>query len=206
MGRLIAMILLAALALMAGCSKDSDQKSAEVNVASNVAKPLMPLEIGNYWVFQLSALDTTINMVRPAAVDTFKVVGDTLIDNEKWYFVTGLGPDRGIVCNRADGFWNLRPGTPPAMFAKYPAVVNEVFKDSIGTLELINQVASTNQEVIVPAGTYQCYKYHQTATGRDIATNYFFAPGKGLIKMEIATIKGNQPLVITELMESNVGK
>ena len=52
-------------------------------------------------------------------------------------------------------------------------------------IKAITTVAAIGLEVNCPAGTFFCHKYMQTVGPRKVTTNYYIAPGVGLIKMEI---------------------
>lgn len=195
MKRLLFIVL---IALTAGCSKDSDKSKDDVEVPpieyrQGKAK-IMPLAAGATWVYQIEALDTTQNILRPIKVDSFMILRDTLIQNVRWYEFDGLGPDRGFAINWDDGLWMVRPPDSPFIFVKYPAVIGDTFTSVIGKVETKNRVVATDLEVTVPAGVFHCYKYEQKVGPIPMTTNFYFAPGAGLIKMEIMDRNGARPM------------
>ncbi len=190
-----------------GCSskKESEEEpSIDITPGQRVGNIIMPLEIGNMWVYNIYGLDTANNQLRVIKVDTLSVVSDSIINRDRWYYIGGLQRTEGWVQNRKDGFWFALPGTQPFLFAKYPAQAGDTFTSLIGSSTARTTVAGTGVEVKSPAGTYYCYKYVQKVAPMDVITNYYFAPGVGLVKMEIMDRSGQQPMAMDMLTELNI--
>ncbi len=187
-----------------GCSskKEAEEEpSIDISPGQRVGNIIMPLEVGNMWVYSVYGLDTAQNELRPILVDTLTVVSDSVINRERWFYMGGLQRTEGWVSNRKDGFWFALPGGQPFLFAKYPAQPGDTFSSLIGKSTAHTTVAGTGVEVKSPAGTYYCYKYVQKIPPLDATTNYYFAPGVGLVKMEIMDRSGRQPMAMDLLNE-----
>jgi hypothetical protein len=189
-----------------GCSskKESEEPSIDISPGQRVGNIIMPLEIGNMWVYNIYGLDTASNQLREILVDTLAVVHDTIINRERWFYIGGLQRTKGWVSNRKDGFWFALPGGLPFLFAKYPAQPGDTFSSLIGSTMTHTTLEGTGEEVKSPAGTYYCYKYVQKVVPSDIITNYYFAPGVGMVKMEIMDRSGQRPIAEDLLSKLNI--
>ncbi len=189
-----------------GCSskKESDEPSIDISPGQRVGNIIMPLEVGNMWVYNVYGLDTAKNELRAILIDTLSVISDTLINRERWFYIGGLQRTEGWVMNRKDGFWFALPVGQPFLFAKYPAEPGDTFTSLIGASTAQTTVEGTGVEVKSPAGTYYCYKYVQKVMPLNAVTNYYFAPGVGLVKMEIMDRSGQQPIAMDMLAELNL--
>lgn len=190
---------------LAGCGGDKsepDKDTTEGIIETRVGTgKIIPLAAGHKWIYEVRALDTTVNALRAFRVDTFYVVRDTVINNGRWFEIDGLGRDRGLGTNLPNGFWYARPGENPFLFAKYPAAVGDTFTSTIGQVEAKTTVAATDQKISTAAGEFFCYKYVQKVGPQELTTNYYFAPGVGLIKMEIMDKPGKSVLAENRLIE-----
>ncbi len=190
--------LAAVMLMLVGCGdkKESEEPAIDLGLdVRRVGNIIMPLEVGNAWVYQIYALDTAGNALRLASIDTLMVVEDTTVNYERWFRVTGLPRTEGWVINREDGFWFARPNEQPFLFAKFPAEVGDRYTSTIGQVEAHTTLAAISVEVTVPAGTYLCHKYIQKIGPLEATTNYYFAPGIGLVKMSIMDRSGTSPMV-----------
>ena len=190
---------------LAGCGgeegePDADTRQGIIETRVGTGK-IIPLAAGHKWIYEVRALDTTVNALRAFRVDTFHVVRDTIINNGQWFEIDGLGRDRGFGTNLPDGFWYARPGENPFLFAKYPAAVGDTFTSTIGEIEAKTTVAATDLKISTSAGDFYCYKYMQKIGPQEMTTNYYFAPGVGLIKMEIMDQFGKSPVAENRLIE-----
>jgi hypothetical protein len=210
------LIILFVAVLAMGCGKGKEEAARDADTTrpaeqgttttpaggpAGVGDIIMPLQAGNQWVFQIIALDTTVNALRPFKVDTFSVIRDTFVGNTYWYEIDGLGPDRGFAVNWKDGLWFVRPPDEPFLLAKYPAVLGDEYVSFIGGIKATTKVVALDAKITVPAGTYFCYKYQQSVAPEPMITNYYFAPGVGLVKMEIMDKSGKSPMAENQLMK-----
>lgn len=178
--------------LTATCSKDPS--------GPNETVPLIPLSVGNQWVYQISAYDTSGHL-DSTWVDTVEVVQDTVITGERWYraesteggvflllYRGGAGRERWLaplLANRQDGLWIRGTGMyymPPAMMLYYPASVGTEFRDFDG-LEV--RVEALGVDTTVLGRRYRCVQYHTAETEFSFRTQMFVHPGIGPIRTEI---------------------
>jgi len=196
-------VLLAAIIL--GCGggdepADNDGEQSVIPQREGRSK-MIPFEVGARWIFETSGFDTTAQALKVFRVDTFSVVSDTMIDKARWYQIDGLGGEIAYATNWNDGLYYARSGEKPFLFAKNPAQVGDTFTSMIGEVEAHTRVAAIGEEVRVPAGTFYCHKYVQTVGPRKVVTNYYFAPGLGLVKMEVLNRAGTLPIYKNELIK-----
>ena len=192
--------------LLFGCGgeksdRDTDAVTPQPVIETRVGMTkIMPLEVGAMWVYQVSGYDTTLNQLRPFKVDTFHVIKDTLINNVKWYEINGLAGERALATNLGDGLYYAHFGFSPFLFIKYPLAVGDTFSSRIGQIQTVTQLAATGLEINTPAGNFYCHKYSQAAGPMKIITNYYLAPGVGLIKLEILDPAGKFPMAENKLI------
>jgi hypothetical protein len=156
-------LFLGLLVLLSSCKKDSAPTEPQSN-----AGEILPLKVGNQWIGRVTDLDSPGH---PSHLDTMVVAKDTVIQNEKWFFLTGWSL---YVANRTDGLWAL-DNSQTWLLWKFPAVEGESYRRLFDTVTVV----STNAIVSVPAGTYRCYQYH--VEGSDY--NEYLSPDVGPIKM-----------------------
>lgn len=161
---------------------------------------IMPLAVGNEWEYQLYMYDSLANKLIKLNTVTYTITGDSTIDGETWYRIDGMGPHSTWGVNRDDGFWILGPTGEPMLLAKFPGQNGDEFTRITGRMTIINRIEAAGLPMTVPAGSYQCYKYAQEFGSQDRITYSYYAPGAGLIKMEIMNEKGSQPVMSTELI------
>lgn len=191
-----------------GCGgDDNNQEPADIQnqdsspPAISDTSVIMPLTIGNYWIYQIAVFDTVANDYVIARIDTFLVTGDTMIDNEKWYFVHNMTPEGGRVINREDGLWQYREGVEPFLFLKFPVSDGAEFMTQIGPTEVFNRINGVSEEVDTPAGKFACYKYTHILRQRNLVVDFYFQPGIGGIRMDISMNEGLQPMTRQDLIE-----
>ncbi len=160
------------------CKKNENpvQSTTQPPVPPGNSSDLLPLNIGNKWVFKTTFLDSMQN-TQLVKYDTFKVTGDTMLSNETWYVT-----DFGYCKNKSDGLWNWIGY--PILAYKYPANAG----DTTQTADAISKLISTNESCSVPYGTVQCYHYQILYKNDNGYTqDYYFYPGIGFLKWETGT-------------------
>jgi hypothetical protein len=190
---------------LAGCGGEENELNTDtpegvIETRVGTGK-IIPLAAGHKWIYEVRALDTTVNALRAFRVDTFHVVRDTTINNGRWFEIDGLDRDRGLGTNLPDGFWYARAGENPFLFAKYPAAIGDTFTSKIGRVEAKTTVVATDLKITTAAGDFFCYKYVQKIGPMEMTTHYYFAPGVGLIKMEIMDQSGKSVMAENRLIE-----
>jgi hypothetical protein len=176
-------LLLVTLFLQAGCKKDDNP----VNQGGTNPTVLMPLKIGNQWIYRAVSLDSLGN-VQNSDTSTFKIVRDTSIQNEKWYFIGRDSTARELLTNRSDGLWYMRltsSGTVAqsvVLFAKHPANVNDTW---LGPDSTTAKLLAKNVSVTVPQGTYSCFQYtYANKNTQDLQQTKYFPVGVGFVRDE----------------------
>lgn len=162
---------------------------------------LMPLEIGNIWVYELSTIDTTTGELTVNKIDTFRVENDTAIGGETFYKISGMGPRGTLATNREDGFWINGPMGNPLMLAKFPGVEGDDFSMTVGPQLIQNTLVKTGLKIEVPAGEFYCYQYSQILGSIRRTTYNYFAPGVGLVKMETLGSPTSKPIMVGRLID-----
>ncbi|MGA9116315.1 MAG: hypothetical protein WB626_06035 [Bacteroidota bacterium] len=179
MKRFSALAVCVILIWIAGCTKEGNPVDGG---PFNNPTVIMPLVIGNEWTYASRSLDTA-GQVTGTDTATFKIVRDTTMGVERWYFI---GRDSGaweLLTNRSDGLWytaRVSGGIrTPVLLAKYPAFVNDTF---YGLDSVFVTVVSTSTPVTVPAGSFTCYEYREDPPPGGTQVSRFFPPGKGFVR------------------------
>ena len=164
----ILIIVLSCLAFIS-CSKETDNGGLNTVVPPLDKSIVMPLKIGNYWIYKASILDTLKNV--DTVVDSYvSITAEKIINSEKWYF---QGDNYGFI-NRSNGLW-YTINYDTTMVAKYPTLVNDRIPMKYDTARVI----SVDSIIQVPAGKFSCYVYKSKYEIN------CYSPGIGLIYSEI---------------------
>ncbi|MDB5033791.1 MAG: hypothetical protein JWQ98_1032 [Chlorobi bacterium] len=190
-------MLAAVLLLAAGCKSSTDPGSSN-------QIPLIPLAIGNEWMYDELSLDSTGEVMRTFH-DTVQIIANDVIDGEQWYVQHGPNPTGALtyLVNRNDGLYQFHPqwGDKIVRYLHYPVSLNDdnnVRDDYFGTdtdaytVTFHTRINALHKSVKVPAGTYDCVEVAQEYRG-DAALGpnagappvfEYYAPGIGLIELE----------------------
>ncbi len=161
---------------------------------------IMPLAIGNTWIYLDNGYDSNGHLFVPSTYDTL-LISDTITYGKDILYK----PQNRLIyyTNKANGLWvryDLAP-SEEIFFAKYPAKDGDIFRrdslivtkesspDPLGLTIGNFIVSSTTESVTVPAGTFVCYKYnadYYDTTSHQLVdrVNSFYAPNVGRIKSE----------------------
>lgn len=204
--RFIAWALLIPLLVGCGNDKSKDDASATsggtpVEIIVGDTTVIMPLAIGNRWIYEVSQFDSVAGEFIPARVDTFEVTGDTLIEDKVWYIVSNMIPDGGRIINLEGGLWQYRPGTETFLFLKFPVNEGAEYPTKIGPSMVKNRVTGVDLRLTVPAGMFTCYKYSQFIRPPGVTIDYYFQPGVGGIRMCVYSGDGLIPISRHDLIE-----
>jgi len=164
---------------------DSVRDLAGNNIDSNYSwsfttmpEPIMPLGIGHNWEFVKEVFDTAAGTSQ-SSIEVWKIIGDTLIQSEKWYVdTTGK-----IYTNRDDGLWSRSLSGQAYLFLKYPAALNETYASNPDMNESI-EVTGTSTVIGVPHGFHICYRYRATFVSGDHIYVHYYKPGLGPVMIE----------------------
>jgi hypothetical protein len=169
------------LLLIDGCKKDDNPVDQGGTPQATV---LMPLKIGNQWTYRVISYDTS-GTVQHVDTSTFKIVRDTTIQSEKWYFIGQDSTAYELLTNRSDGVWYMRVRIAPlaaVLFAKYPANVNDTW---LGPDSSIAMLWAKDINVSVPQGTYACFQYMYADKGTQFMSQAkYFPVGVGFVRDE----------------------
>ena len=147
---------------------------------------LIPLAVGNYWVYEWVRYDSLGN---ETIIDTIRVniCNSTIVNGTRVYYwswddsyedatlianLTGGVYDFGIVYNDSVHLHDTL-GTH-YLWLKYPASVGETFYSSAENDSMT--VVSISRPIMVPAGLFTCYEYIY-----DYDQHVYFAPNHGYI-------------------------
>ncbi|PKL85857.1 MAG: hypothetical protein CVV22_04785 [Ignavibacteriae bacterium HGW-Ignavibacteriae-1] len=167
------------LILALGCSEDS-------NSPNNNSKELMPLKIGNKWVYNYTSFD---NFEVKTTKGTLTVVSDEMYNGERYYIIEMSDGDQAIIppiyyINKSDGLYMLffeENQEPETVLIKYPVTEGEIFfNDGFhkSYVEKVDTLISTS------AGKFKCIKYVDIIhlNGEQIHKSIkYYCPGIGLI-------------------------
>jgi len=172
------------LTIASGCKDNSTNPPTQTG-------ELIPLALNNMWVLKSESYDST-GAILSTRIDTMRITGDTLINNEKWFIFNYS--KHSLSTNRSDGYYSYYE--TPILEYKYPAKVGDVilFPDS-----LKREVISTNVQITAGNATYTVYHYYDYYINNvtDLSWNVFNAPNIGTIRIEAFRKKSQQQKYIT---------
>ena len=149
-------------------------------IEGNPAGPIIPLQIGNTWIYEFSQYDTLGTLIS-AVYDTVALAIDTVLDNRVWFF---WAQPEMYIANYSDGAWirSLEIGFSlyPSLMYKYPAEVGDLWTfDGFSTFHM--QLTSINEVTEVPAGRFSCHVYDFGSTTGVV----HIVPGIGMVFSEM---------------------
>ena len=148
--------------------KDSQSPTASVDTSV-----IIPLKVGNMWIYKTTSWSVRANSDSTFYSDTTRVNSQMVINNAVWFLVTTTtGVDTSKRQNRSDGLWGFDSLQGPELIIKYPANINDTYGEYT--------VVTTDTAIDVSAGRFNCYVYKRINSNSE--TKLFFAPGIGLIK------------------------
>ena len=196
MKKLFIPLLFVIILLFAGC-KDNGTQPLDTSV-------IWPLKVGNYWDYRMYDYDSNGSIINDTLIH-LEVITDTTILGRSLYKIN----DEPIYFyNLSDGLYVLMLDysgkDTNVLFLKYPANNNDYFNAEDDTTFVTN----TSANIIVPAGSFNCYQYSGMKRYGNNSQIFFkmvmyFAPGIGWIKTENydKDFYGNVKLyIITELI------
>ncbi|MDB5033344.1 MAG: hypothetical protein JWQ98_585 [Chlorobi bacterium] len=182
MNRMMALLAFGAVMAISGCSSSSPSSPG----TGNPSGKLIPLALGNQWLYTSTTYDST-GAVTGTKTDTTRVSADTLIRGERFFF---FNDDHATpTANRSDGiyYWDIASGTA-RIYMRIPGTVGDVYERGNQRYTLI----STNTTVTVPAGVFSCYQISLTdVTNSKAEAILSVAPGTGTVKIEAKGKRGD---------------
>ena len=168
-------LLIAILAFGLTYCSDDDTNPTDAPVTESSENAILPLEVGNYWVFETVTMEqdsTTTQM------DTMKVVNVSLIGGDPWYRVEDFGTLRNFGKSTA-----IYAKNTESIIFPYTAAVGDTMNPMTESGILEGEVLSTELAVSVPAGDYFCYVYKFIEhTGAEYT--FYLSHRIGFIRME----------------------
>ena len=193
MRKILALLLIGSLLFSFGCSDDDSGTEYESGI-----KIIMPLAIGNHWSYYNYILDTLGNL-HDTTLQDLNIYKDTVIESVHWYITTDEYPYKvgSLLANKDDGLWVY--GSTPYLIIKYPAEVYDTWSAPGGAYTY--SLLAKGVIIIVPEGTFSCYKYLSRASESEDSTLLYYAPGYGMIKSHFWPDDGTKNELITELYD-----
>jgi hypothetical protein len=190
MSRIILIAFVVAF-FLAGLSCDLSTHADTIPIRENSAG-LLPMKLGNKWVFRYYQYDTT-GLVEGAYLDSAVVSRDTVVNHERWYKIHQLKPadgdDLDWYTNRSDGLWVLRHLSDTSIAYlnfKFPTAKGESwgnsFRDSTRT------IATDSILFVSPSQPDTCIVYEDHCQFRSFGPIYAFRPSQGLRSIDIYSI------------------
>ena len=173
--------------------QDDDQATSTTPIVEEDLD-LFPLELGNYWVYQVVKIDTLGNEEILSENDTVMVVGTRLINDEVYFTIEesnffGFNSSPTTVHLRdSSGFLVNDAGVTLLSTTDFDEVI---FTQEIGPARIDYTMESTPEIVSVPLGDFDCLNYSGIATNLNDDINppreqfKFYSEGVGLVSSNI---------------------
>jgi hypothetical protein len=153
------------LAILTSCQKNDEnplQKKSDY----------LPLEIGNYWVYEHYKIDTLGNETKLSWVDSIVIKRDTIIGNNKYYIHEGIMFNIGwrVIEIVRDSFKYLVNDKGKILFSEnnFSDILNfefECFNDTNDTIYTISyRMENPTHQVNVPSGNFEVLNYRGDLT------------------------------------------
>ncbi|MEW5804990.1 MAG: hypothetical protein AB1847_23130 [bacterium] len=166
------------LSLFVGCKEDESNPAGGNNPPPS--SQIYPLKSGNRWIFSSQRVNpdtVTVSLITVNDRQVYHLLGEDDLN-----FFTG-GSNSGLFY-QANDLWAvyggveqlLIPQTRSVGTTSYPHVTDTLSTDTLS-------VVSTNDQIIVPAGTFQCYQYKLVWYQGANVYNYWIADGVGIVKL-----------------------
>lgn len=161
----------------------------ELPAPTAASASIIPLAVGNSWTIRISYWDLD-GKLRTSRYETSRIVGDTIIDGERWFVMSGDGW-YNLCANKVNGFYKLNSGTK-VLHVKYPAKVGDSYHGPSGE----TKVVSLNANISVPKGSFVCYQYRVSGP-EGARLDLYYSPGVGLVSIDGATPYGTLGILRT---------
>ena len=193
------------LNLVCGKSKN------EIEDSLGISSPIYPLKVGNRWMYRTWYQFPNSVIQGDTVMQT--VVGEELVNGEKWFLVRSDFNGDQLMTVRQDGIYIYVQNFKEAVLRyKYPAVSNEQYNsayelwtgyaDSLVPLPM--SVDSINELISTPSGSYECDKYHFAEiivsvgnTSTEVGSEDMFLSSVGPVKI----LGGNEHIELTSFAE-----
>ena len=186
---------------VASCSDESSSTEPSGNEPST---DIMPLEVGNEWVYKNLSYDE-LGSVSGESLDTLKLIQELTVADYK-YYKTQYGEESfNFIGLKDDGLYRLNEaGEEIYMVAKYPCVVGDVYEQLDEYASKTFTVLAVDELVETPAGSFKTIKYHgvwkDENTGDIFNDIYYYSVKAGMIKNEYYMENSGEKGELTELI------
>ena len=178
---LTALSVLLFQAALSSCEKDIEVAPIE---------EVVPLQVGNEWVYEVKDYDTKGNLLTTSSY-TNVVLKDTIIENSTWYILS----DNRIVQNSRDGYlYYNKAGDQPVMIYQSPkhGEIGYRYKYHDYDLLVLTKRSQQMDTVKVASASYASYLFkieNQYKSPSDpnthiITEDNFVSPGIGLVRTD----------------------
>jgi len=190
-------LLTLTLGLLVSCEKEADPALDDYESPISV-KGYLPLEIGNYWIYQHVHIDSLSNEILSDRIDSIGVERDTLINGHQYFVLEGSnypfnGGQWGIIDMLRDsaGYIVTPEGDIRFAIANFTDVLakkTEVIQEDT-LYSLTYKMETVDYALTVPAGTFEVLNFKGTAFSyKDLSginnpryLNNLYAPGVGKV-------------------------
>ncbi len=155
----------ALMVLFASCEKSEPTEVVETKDSTNY----FPMEIGNYWVYEVYEVDTLGNEENLGVLDSIVIVGDTVINNKNYFVFHGpveyfrsfdtvqfLRDSMGFVVNSC-GTIKMAPED-----VENPIWSYNIPSEGTTLFNISYSLEKNNDILILPAGAYEVINYKGT--------------------------------------------
>ena len=187
--RRVCLFLFAVCAFVTGC----DTRALEEPTSFD-DEFLMPLDSTNQWTYQMTRTDPAPNgeTTTTSGRVAFEITGMARLGQIDFAVLDVRSDDLdvpfqfgGYLRNSNEGLVKLPPTADERFVFRYPFGFDASYTvPTIGSLSGSSEVILSDQEITVPAGTFDCYVYTIVTPGRPTQRDAY-AAGLGLVHREI---------------------
>lgn len=183
----------------------------EITDPYGIISPIYPLKVGNKWTFR-KTYSSAGGTVLGSDTVTQTIVGETMIEGEKWFLLRSTDNVDQLMTARQDGIYLYYPDIKTAVLRyKYPVNMGEQYTSgyeewtgAVDTLVAFSMaVASTNEAISVPSGNYQCYEYYAPEVVATFGIETNGIGSEDMFLSNIGPVKEISGNVFSELLSTN---
>ncbi|MGE5480351.1 MAG: hypothetical protein ACM3U1_07990 [Chloroflexota bacterium] len=177
-------LALLALFFLAGCDDGSVNGDPVDNPNDNTPTyhPLIPLGIGNNWVYKRTLYDDKGAQQGDPVTYSMQILRDTTVNNIAGVIARAWKDDT-FIANKSDGFYAYDDGLIDdiELFYKYPVVKGDSYLRASGETVIVEDL---KRSVTVPAGTFECVVFKVLYQDNKFYEVNYFVKGVGMVKTE----------------------
>lgn len=194
---------------MFACEKEEPiQAEPEIQ---EIEKNYLPLEVGNYWIYQTYKVEESGAETKLGAEDSVVVTNDTLIAGHKYYKIKGTDffkPEWGTINVIRNASGNLITPNGHIQFSTSNFEDTLFYYDS-DIYTVIGKMAKPEDSIIVPAGVFsvldyrETYRFHMPVPINPRDAHTYYSQNVGLV-METFFFAGSTYTMERRLLRYNV--